>query len=106
MLGGDSPDRFYYSPGRDLKDTRMISVGEEKGVKIFGIIDKWLKVDINLESEEEFDFWRFPIETVSQAIGRLEKVYQSSATLLSWKLSFKPKESKVIKIKKKVLDVR
>ena len=106
MLGGDSPDRFYYTPGRDLKDTRMVSAGEEKGIKIFGIVDKWLKLDINLEAEEEFDLWRFPIETISQAIGRLEKVYQSSATLLSWKLSLKPKEVKVIKLKKRVSDVR
>lgn len=106
MLGGDSPERFYYSPGRDLKDTRMVSTGEEKGVKVFGIIDKWLKLDINLEASEEFDLWRFPIETISQSIGRLEKVYQSSAVLLSWKLSLQPGAEKTVKIKKKVSDVR
>ncbi|MCX5776297.1 MAG: DUF1926 domain-containing protein [Candidatus Firestonebacteria bacterium] len=103
MLGGDSADRFYYCPGRQLQDARMLSIGEEKGVKTFGLTDKWLKLDINLEASLEFDFWRFPVETISQSIGRLEKVYQNSTVLLSWPLVFKPGESKKIKLKKKVL---
>lgn len=107
MLGGDSPDRYYYAPGRELKDTRMISIGEEKGLTSFGLIDKWLKIDINISTgtETPFEVWRFPVETISQSIGKLEKVYQSSVVFLNWKLSFKPGETRKITLRKKVLDV-
>ena len=107
MLGGDSPDRFYYLPGRVLNDSRMISIGEEKDATVFGLIDKWLNIDINLSTENAtpFDVWRFPIETISQSIGKLEKVYQSSAVLFSWRFSFQPGETKKICLKKKVLNV-
>ena len=105
MLGGDAPDRYYYSPGKDLKETKMISKGELAGVRSFGLVDKWLNLDINLSSDVPFDVWRFPVETISQSIGKLEKVYQSSVILLNWKTSFKPQEVKKFSFTKKVLDV-
>jgi len=106
MLGGDSPDRYYYFPERSLNDPRMISTGIEKGVTAFGLKDKWLNIDINLSSgaATPFEVWRFPVETISQSIGKLEKVYQSSAVLLSWPLAFVPGETKTIFLKQKVLD--
>jgi alpha-amylase len=104
MLGGDSPDRFYRLNGKDIADRKLASIGEEKEVSKVELIDKWMKINVSLEFSEKAVLWRFPIETISQSIGKLEKVYQSSAVVPFWNINIYPGETKNIIIKKKVED--
>lgn len=106
MLGGDSPDRYYYVSDRKLGDSRLISIGEENNVNEIGIVDNWLKIRISLSFSEKSTVWRFPIQTISQSIGKLEKVYQSSVIFPNWTLKLSPREIKRITIKKRVEDVK
>ncbi|MFH1824680.1 MAG: alpha-amylase/4-alpha-glucanotransferase domain-containing protein [Candidatus Firestonebacteria bacterium] len=105
MLGGDSSDRHYYVNDKKLEDPRLISLGEESNVDEVGIIDNWLKIKVSLSFSEKTTVWRFPIQTISQSIGKLEKVYQSSVIFPNWTLKLSPKEVKKITIKKRVENV-
>jgi len=86
LLAGDAPDRYYVIPGTDLDDARLRSLGCAVGTQV-RLVDEYLKLQINLEVEEQTQFWRFPIETVSQSEGGFERVYQSSVVFPNWKIS-------------------
>ncbi|MEI7904730.1 MAG: alpha-amylase/4-alpha-glucanotransferase domain-containing protein [Candidatus Firestonebacteria bacterium] len=104
MLGGDSPDRNYYFDGKKPADPRMSGRSAEKNVKTAAIVDSWLNVNIALSFSEAAEVWRMPVETISQSIGKLEKVYQSSCVFPSWLLTLEPGMTKKLSIKKKVTD--
>ena len=86
FLAPDAEDRFFYSPGINIKDKKLKSMGELENVTGFGIIDMWLGVDARLEFSRRTNIWRFPIETVSLSEAGVEKVYQGSAILAHWKI--------------------
>ena len=86
LLAGDAPDRYYVIPGIELDDVRLRSSGCAAGNET-KLVDEWLKLQIELEMENETQFWRFPIETVSQSEGGFERVYQSSVVFPNWRFS-------------------
>jgi 4-alpha-glucanotransferase len=90
LLAGDAPDRNYFVKGRELKATRLNSVGMEENVTEAGMRDGWLRLEINLQSTKPAHFWRYPVETISQSEGGFEKVYQGSCLLLGWTVVLPP----------------
>lgn len=90
LLAGDAPDRNYFVKGRDLSSPRLNSVGMEENVTEFGMRDGWLNLEINFQSEKPGQFWRYPVETISQSEGGFEKVYQGSCLLLGWMVVLPP----------------
>ena len=86
LLAGDDEKRYYFLPGKDLDDKRMISQGVLKGVKKFGMADEWSGFKLTLSFDQPPDLWRFPIKTVSQSEGGFESTYQGSVILPNWRL--------------------
>jgi alpha-amylase len=90
LLAGDAPDRNYFVKGRELGFSRLNSVGMEENVKEVGMRDGWLNLEINFQCEKDANFWRYPVETISQSEGGFERVYQGSCLLLGWMVTLPP----------------
>jgi alpha-amylase len=85
LQAGDAPDRFYYAEEAKIEDPRLRSMGELKEIRMIGLRDEWLKVDVRLESSVPATFWRFPLETISLSEAGFERIFQSSVLLPNWK---------------------
>ncbi len=90
LLAGDASDRNYFISGRDVKETRLNSMGMEAEVVKAGMRDGWLKLEIDFETEKPAHFWRYPVETISQSEGGFERVYQGSCLLWGWQVVLPP----------------
>ena len=51
------------------------------------VFDEWRKLEVALRFSPPARIWRFPVETVSQSEGGLERVYQQSVIVPNWELS-------------------
>jgi alpha-amylase len=105
MLGGESPDRYYFSRDKDLEGTALISKNIEKSIKSLGVINEYDGFKLELQTDEKVDFWRFPIETVSLSEAGFERVYQSSVIIPFYDIKLIPKAEKEITLKLKISDV-
>ncbi len=90
MLGGDSPDRYYIFDGKKPEDSRLASRGRVNVVSEASIIDEWLNLAIKFRFDGKTEVWRMPVSTISQSIGKLEKVYQSSVFCPAWTAEVEP----------------
>jgi alpha-amylase len=86
FLAPNSDDRYFYFVGYEVEDSKLASIGEVQDVTSFGVVDKWLGVDMNFYLDEFANVWRFPIETVSLSEAGFERVYQGSVILLHWNI--------------------
>lgn len=86
FLAPNSDDRYFYFVGYEVEDSKLASIGEMQDVTSFGVVDKWLGVDMNFYLDKFANVWRFPIETVSLSEAGFERVYQGSVILLHWNI--------------------
>jgi hypothetical protein len=86
FLAPNSDDRYFYFVGYEVEDSKLASIGEVRDVTSFGVVDKWLGVDMNFYLDKFANVWRFPIETVSLSEAGFERVYQGSVILLHWNI--------------------
>jgi len=86
FLAPNSDDRYFYFVGYEVDDSKLASIGEVEDVTSFGVVDKWLGVDMNFYLDKFANVWRFPIETVSLSEAGFERVYQGSVILLHWNI--------------------
>ncbi|MFZ5515396.1 MAG: alpha-amylase/4-alpha-glucanotransferase domain-containing protein [Candidatus Zhuqueibacterota bacterium] len=105
LLAGNAPDRYYYFDQKFDGEKILASKGSVDNVSAMGLIDEWMKLDIQLAYNRPATVWRFPIETISQSEGGFERVYQSSVVLPNWQISLKEKETWSIEITQKVIDL-
>lgn len=101
MLAGNAHDRFYYSQDNENLGP-LVSVGELKGQKLFGIKDWYQKIDIRFILDKSVEIWYFPVQTVSQSESGLELIYQNSVIIPHGRLQLKPQETWQIQIVKEV----
>ncbi|MBI4711765.1 MAG: DUF1926 domain-containing protein, partial [Planctomycetes bacterium] len=102
MLAGNAYDRYYYDSARKNIGP-LITVGEAKDQKMFGIKDEYQKIDIGFTLDKPADIWFFPVQTVSQSEGGFELIYQSSVILPRWELNLEPGRKWQTQIIKKVV---
>jgi alpha-amylase len=86
LLAGDASDRYYDITGRTLEHRRLRSSGEERDVTEFRLVDEWQGVETGFHLSSPAALWRCPIETTSLSEAGLERVYQSSTILPTWRL--------------------
>ncbi len=86
LQAGHAEDRYYYLKEGKLKDAYLDSHGVLDKTDFIGLRDDWRKLDIRLSMDNPANIWRFPIETISLSEGGFERVYQSSAVVLFWKI--------------------
>lgn len=90
LSAGKAPDRYYRIPGQVLREKDLSSIGEDTDIIEVSMVDEFLGISIKLASTEKALLWRFPIETVSQSEGGIERVYQSSVLFPHWHLRLEP----------------
>lgn len=91
--GGHNPAAYYEVPGRRLKDKRLDSRGEIKNVSVIALGNKGLGIELKLSLIPPTRLWRFPVETLSNSEGGLEKVYQASCVVPLYPFLLAPGES-------------
>ena len=102
MLAGNAPDRFYYDGGKDNLGP-LITVGEVKGQRRFGIKDLYQKIDIGLRFDEPADIWYFPVQSVSQSESGFELIYQNSVIIPRWPVQLEPGGLWQVRIRKEII---
>lgn len=90
MLTGDSPDRYYVFPGKNVEDIKLASIGEIEGCSNLKIVDEWKGYGVSLETGYLDRIWRFPVETVSQSEAGFERTYQSSLVFPNKRIIIEP----------------
>jgi len=86
-LSGNGMDRYLRIIGAEPAESEIAIPREFFSVMAIEIVDEWLGIKIVLRTEPEIDLWYFPLETVSQSEGGLERVYQHSVFLPHWRLN-------------------
>ncbi len=104
MLGGEAPDRYYFSKDRELDGTALITKGIEKDIKSLGVTNEYDGFKLEIKTTKKVDFWRFPVETVSLSEAGFERVYQSSVVIPFYDIKLASKAEKEIVIKLKISD--
>ena len=104
LLAGNAPDRYYEIEGVSLDDRTLASRGVLENVKQIKLVDEWKGFSVLLALDRPANFWRFPIETVSQSESGFERTYQSSVLLFNWKISLQPNEKWNTKIVLRIED--
>ena len=86
LQAGQADDRYYYDANGRLEHSFLNSSGVLPKAKMIGLRDDYLKIDIQLKSEQAEEIWRTPVETISLSEGGFERVYQSSSVLMVFKV--------------------
>lgn len=69
------------------------NIDEITNISNIKIIDELSGISVLLDMQKSGDFWRFPIETVSQSESGFEKRYQQSTLFPNWRFKLNPGES-------------
>ncbi|MFA6431564.1 MAG: alpha-amylase/4-alpha-glucanotransferase domain-containing protein, partial [Candidatus Margulisiibacteriota bacterium] len=93
LLAGRAPDRYYESSEAKIEENCLASKGELPGISSLKLVDNWKRFVIVLETNNPANFWRFPIETISQSEAGFEKNFQSSVVFPNWKVLLEAGES-------------
>jgi 4-alpha-glucanotransferase len=84
LLDGHAPDRGYEVPGRELpaEDRALGSRGELRQASALKLVNRANLFEVELRAPgRELDWWRFPLETVSNSESGFERTYQGSVLL-------------------------
>ena len=82
-MAGHAPDR-YFADQSGTKLGLLDALLDVPHVRGLSVCDQWLDLAVGLTWSNPAGLWCFPIETVSQSDGGVERVYQSSAIIPHW----------------------
>jgi len=66
---------------------------EHQRLDDLALVDPWLGLSVRFQFGQPTDVWTFPVETVSQGVETIDKIFQHSAVILHWGISVGPGES-------------
>ncbi len=79
LLGGGHNEQAYYRvPGLALDDPHLDSWGELADIGQIILGNRNLGLELGLTVEPKVSLWRFPVESVSNSEGGIERIYQAS----------------------------
>ena len=84
LQSGYADDSYIEIPGKKLKDKQLASTGEVEDVKELIITIDWMPLKIKISFSKAAKLLRFPVETVSQSEGGVERSYQNTCLLPLW----------------------
>jgi hypothetical protein len=82
-MAGHAPDRFYSDPA-GTKLGLLDDLLDLPHIRGLSLTDQWLELAVGLAWSKSAGLWCFPIETVNQSDGGVERVYQSSTIIPHW----------------------
>jgi len=88
--GGHNEAAYYHVEGRDIGDVHLDSGGEITGIARLSVGNRHLGIELDLELDRPLTVWRYPVESVSNSEGGLEKIYQCSCVVILLPLNLEP----------------
>lgn len=65
--------------------------GSYEAVSEMALVDEWVGCRLGLRFERPADVWTFPVETLSQGLEGVERVFQGSCVTPHWRVDLRPK---------------
>jgi alpha-amylase len=93
MMDEDASLWFGSEYNLSLMDPEFCKVGELVNINQLEINDEWFKAVLKYSFSKNADVWFYPVETISESEGGLEKTYQEICLLFNWRLTIKPKQA-------------
>ena len=91
LLGGGHNEQAYYQvPGLTLDDWHLDSWGELTDIGKLILGNQYLDIELELTATPEVGIWRFPVESISNSEGGVERLYQESCLLALLPLDLPP----------------
>lgn len=91
LLGGGHNEQAYYRvPGIALDDHHLDSWGELADVEMIALGNRQLGIELELTARPKIKMWRFPVESISNSEGGIERIYQESCLLAMLWLNLPP----------------
>ena len=91
LLGGGHNESAYYRvEGADIGDERLDSSGEIVQAEHLVMGNTYLGFEVELELERPVTLWRFPVESLSNSEGGIERVYQANCLVILLPLQLDP----------------
>ncbi|MCM8781676.1 MAG: DUF1926 domain-containing protein [Candidatus Omnitrophica bacterium] len=75
-----------------LRDPEFCECGELLDINRLEIEDEWFKVFLDYSLSKNSNVWFYPVETVSDSEGGLERTYQQLCLLFHWRIALKPRQ--------------
>jgi len=91
--GGHNEAAYYHIEGRDIADLRLDSSGEITEITRLTMGNRQLGIELELELDRPLTIWHYPVESVSNSEGGLEKIYQCSCVVILLPLMIEPGQS-------------
>ena len=83
LLGGGHNESAYYKvEGAEIDDRRLDSSGEIAQAEHLVMGNTYLGFELELELERPLTLWRFPVESLSNSEGGIERVYQANCLVI------------------------
>ncbi|MCX5715901.1 MAG: DUF1926 domain-containing protein [Candidatus Omnitrophica bacterium] len=76
-----------------LWDKALVRPGESAAADSFKVRDEWFGVLLEYSFDKAAGAWFYPIETVSDSEGGLERTFQGLCLLFHWRFSLDPKQA-------------
>lgn len=93
LLGGGHNEQAYYRmDGVALDDCHLDSWGELTDVEMMVLGNRQLGIEMELKASPKIGLWRFPVESISNSEGGIERIYQESCLLAMLRLDLLPGE--------------
>jgi alpha-amylase len=91
LLGGGHNEQAYYCvPGITLEDSHLDSWGELSEIEQIILGNRHLGIELELTVMPKVSLWRFPVESVSNSEGGIERIYQESCLVMLLPLDLPP----------------
>jgi alpha-amylase len=91
LLGGGHNESAYYRvDGVDIGDEHLDSSGEIQQAEHLLMGNSYLGIELELKLERPLTLWRFPVESLSNSEGGIERVYQANCLVILLPLQLDP----------------
>ena len=91
LLGGGHNESAYFRvEGTEIGDTHLDSTGEIVQTKYLVMGNSYLGIELKLTLDRPLTLWRFPVESLSNSEGGIERVYQANCLLILLPLQLDP----------------
>ena len=106
LLAGNDPDRFYEIPNKKTKRQPMDIMDSVSEINGLNLVDRATGFKTVLSWAQPALLWRFPIETVSSSESGIEKTYQGSCIMPSWKIDIPAQDKYKLQLSINIEDIK
>lgn len=98
LLAGNDPSRYVKLGGSDER-APLASQGVTESWNEVILVDEWMKIRVELDTNTSARLFRYPVETVSQSESGLERTYQGTCFVPTWRMRLEPGEKRELTVR-------